>query len=59
MPFIEKVAPNVVVESSPRVFGVTLGTGLAQPRLEVLLHKDCHSIIHYTDYIPDGRSQLL
>ncbi|KAK0507405.1 hypothetical protein JMJ35_010443 [Cladonia borealis] len=43
MPFIEKVAPNMVVALGPGMFGVTLGTGLAQRGLDLLLHNKSHS----------------
>jgi glycine/D-amino acid oxidase-like deaminating enzyme/dihydrodipicolinate reductase len=42
MPFIERVAPNMVVALGPGMFGVTTGTGLAQRGLELLLDGKTH-----------------
>ena len=43
MLFMEKVAPNVAVALGPGMFDVTLGMGLAQRGLDVLLHKKYHN----------------
>ena len=42
MPFIEKVAPNMVVALGPGMFGVTVGTGLAKRGLDLLLDDVAH-----------------
>jgi len=42
MPFVERVAPNMVVALGPGMFGVTTGTGLAQRGLDLLLDNKIH-----------------
>lgn len=42
LPFVEKVAPNMVVALGPGMFGVTTGAGLAQRGLELLLDDKSH-----------------
>jgi glycine/D-amino acid oxidase-like deaminating enzyme len=42
MPFIERVAPNMVVALGPGMFGVTVGAGLARRALDLLIHDKNH-----------------
>jgi glycine/D-amino acid oxidase-like deaminating enzyme len=42
LPFIERVAPNMVVALGPGMFGITAGAGLAQRGLELLLDNKTH-----------------
>jgi glycine/D-amino acid oxidase-like deaminating enzyme/dihydrodipicolinate reductase len=42
LPFIERVAPNMVVALGPGMFGVTTGAGLAQRGLDLLLDNKIH-----------------
>jgi FAD dependent oxidoreductase len=42
LPILERVAPNMVVALGPGMFGVTIGTGLAQRGLSLLLDNKSH-----------------
>lgn len=42
MPFIEKVAPNMVIASGTGMFGVSVGPGVAQRALELLFYNKLH-----------------
>ena len=42
MPFIERVAPNMVVALGPGMFGVTVGAGLAKRGLDLVLEDISH-----------------
>lgn len=43
MPFIEKVAPNMVIALGSGMFGVSIGPGVAKRALDVLLHDKTHA----------------
>jgi glycine/D-amino acid oxidase-like deaminating enzyme len=46
LPFLERVAPNMVVALGAGMFGVTIGTGLAQRGLSLLLDNKSHPDHH-------------